>query len=422
LNRSQPPALRIRLALFRVFLAATFLVLAGQLWRLQMIRGDYYRNAADVNRFRLTRNPAPRGVIYDREGHLLARNQPQIKVAVIPAYLPEDRQQRTAMLIRLADLLQMPAVTVEAQIPGAPGPGVNLNPKPGILDIVHGAERAIDFYRPTLLKAGVSREVAMKLEEEHLDWPGIIVQIEPVREYEYGSLLAHLLGYVGPIPAEQAPVYAAQGYDPNQEKVGLTGVEYIYEQELRGRDGQKLVEVDIAGREVRMVGEPQAVVPGHNLRLTIDLRLQSAVEDILSRHLRIRFKQQAAVVAMNPQTGEILALVSLPAYDNNDFSGGISLETLRALQEDPNRPLVNHAISGMFPPGSTYKIIAAAGGLEEKVIDLGTRLYCGGILWLPNRFYPEDPQFGATFLLLDSPWQLWSTRLPRHHLGSGAIV
>jgi penicillin-binding protein 2 len=371
----------------------------AQLWRLQMMQGEYYQKAADINRFRLEESSAPRGVIYDRRGHLLARNMPQITVSIIPAYLPEDEAQRRELLFRLGDILDMPMTSAPPvrETKGEVRPAVQAEPErePGVLDILAEAEQAP--YRPALLKTEVPREVAMILEEEHLDWPGVLVQAEPVREYLYGPLLSHVLGYIGPIPEEQAEAYEADGYDPNRHLVGLTGVEYAFERELRGRDGEKLVEVDVAGREVRTVGEPQETVPGHNLRLTIDIGLQQATTDILQEQLRTLHKSQAVAIAMNPQTGEILAMVSLPSYDNNEFTGGISVEALRALHEDPDRPLVNHGISGQFPPGSTFKIVTASGALEEQVVTKSTPLYCGGILWLPNRFFPEDPSLAQPF-------------------------
>lgn len=373
----------------------TFLVLVGQLWRLQMVQGDYYQQAADVNRFRLARTLAPRGVIYDRRGYLLVRNKPELSVSVIPAYLPQDESEREDLLLRLAELIDMPIVGRSPQDPqdiqrfNKDGSAV------GIRDLLAKAEVAP--YRPAHLKTGIPREVALVLEEEHLDWPGVQVEVEPVREYLYGALLAHVLGYVGPVPEEQAGLYKAQGYDPNQDRVGLTGVEYSFEDDLRGYDGQKLIEVDVAGREIRIAGEPQSAVAGDNLRLSLDLDLQQAMEDVLNRHLRTYYKRQGVAIAMNPQTGEILGMVSLPSYDNNEFTSGISSKAFRALQEDPYRPLVNHAISGQFPPGSTFKIIVAAGALEEQVVTTQTRLYCGGIMWLPNRFYPEDPSLAQPF-------------------------
>ena len=391
--------IRIRLIVYRVILVVALAALVGQLWRLQIVRGDYYQEAADVNRFRLEEDPAPRGIIYDRRGYILARNMPQVKVSVIPAYLPDDAKERRRMLYSLADLLDMPFTSPPAGtlITDDTRPQLGLDPEPvqSVLGILAEAELAP--YRPALLKSDVPRDVAMILDEQHLDWPGVLVQAEPVREYLSGSLTSHVLGYIGPIPQEQAETYTAEGYDVNQDLVGLTGLEYSLEQELRGQSGQKMIEVDVAGREIQTVGEPQLSVPGHSLRLALDLDLQRAMEAALQRQLQAAFKSQGVAIAMNPQTGEILGLVSLPSYDNNAFTGGISSPELQELQEDADRPLVNHAISGMFPPGSAFKLVPASAGLEEEVITDATRLYCGGILWLPNRYYPEDPSLAQPF-------------------------
>jgi penicillin-binding protein 2 len=396
-NRSDSGGIKIRLAIYRGLVAVVFVALIGQLWRLQVMEGDYYRQAADTNRFRVQQNPAPRGVIYDRRGHLLVRNMPRISVAIIPAYLPEDEAERDALLRRLGALIDVPMTTPppERLRLGLHEPPAESQPEAGILEILAEAELAP--YRPAVVKKGVSREAAMTLEEQHLDWPGIVVQAEPVREYIHGSLTAHVLGYVGPIPGEWAEEYEARGYDTNRNLVGLTGIEYTFEDELRGVDGQELVEVDIAGRQVRVVGEPKTAVPGHNLQLTLDLDLQQAMEEILQKQLNTYYKKQGVAIAANPQTGEILGMVSLPNYDNNEFTGGISAKALQALQEDENRPLVNHAISGMFPPGSTFKIVTATGALEEGVLTASTTLYCGGILWLPNRYFPDDPSYAQPF-------------------------
>jgi penicillin-binding protein 2 len=397
------------------------LVLVGQLWRLQMVQGEHYQKAADYNRFRLESSPGPRGVIYDRWGHLLVRNTPQITVSIIPAYLPDDLNERDALLFKLAQLLDMPFMSQvdKDQSDGRMSASqkssisrVDGGDQKAIMDVLSEAELAP--YRPARLKVGVSREVALLLEEEHLDWPGVLVRAVPQREYLYGSLLAHYLGYVGPIPAEQVEDYEARGYDPNQDQVGLTGVEYTFEDDLRGRDGSKLIEVDIAGREVQTVGEVQAGVPGNNLRLTLDLGLQQTATEILADHMKAIGKQQGVVMAVNPQTGEILAMVSLPSYDDNEFTGGISSEKLKALQTDSNRPLLNQAISGQFAPGSTFKIITASAGLAEGVIDDDTHLHCGGTLWLPNRYYPEDPS-------LAQPFYCWTHKYGTSH-GSLSVI
>ncbi len=406
------------MTVFRLLLGLVFVVLVGQLWRLQIRQGEYYSEVAESNRIRLQADPALRGVIYDRRGHLLARNQPQLTVSIVPAYLPEDQDARAELLLRLSELIEMPLRTAPAGPSYLGNVSADLEPipdsPPGILDIVEKAEDNLAFYRPALLKEGISREVALALEEEHLDWPGVLVQSEPVREYLYGPLTSHILGYVGPIPREDAERYQAQGYDVNLHSVGISGIEHSFERDLRGVDGQKLIEVDVHGREIRTVGEPEPAVPGYNLQLTLDLDLQQATEEILQEQLRVLERKQGAVVALNPQTGEVLALVSLPSYDNNEFSGGISSLALQKLQEDASRPLVNHAISGMFPPGSTFKIAVAPGALEEGVVTANSTFYCGGILWLPNRFYPGDPS-------LAQPFYCWIHTSYGHH-GSLNVV
>ena len=396
-------------------------MLAAQLWRLQMVEGSYYQQAADYNRFRLESSPGPRGMIYDRWGHLLVRNVPRIAVYIIPAYLPDDSGERYRLLASLAQLLDMPMTAQidedhsDGTLPDSNAPsasGVSGSAPRAIMDLLTKAELAP--YRPALLKMDIPRDIALLLEEEHLDWPGVLVQAVPQREYLYGPLLAHYLGYVGPIPAEQVADYEARGYDSNQDQVGLTGVEYSFEDQLFGQDGTKLIEVDIAGREVRTVGQVQPQTPGNNLHLTLDLGLQQAATDILARQMKVVGKKQGVVVAMNPQTGEILAMVSLPSYDDNEFTGGISSDKLEALQTDQNRPLLNHAISGQFAPGSVFKIVTASAGLAEGVIDTGTRLYCGGTMWLPNRFYPEDPS-------LAQPFYCWTHKYSSSH-GSMSVI
>lgn len=393
--QQRKPATDGRLVVYRGLLILALLVLVGQLGRLQIVRGSAYQQAADVNRFRLATDLAPRGVIYDRRGYQLVRNLPLLSVAIVPAYLPEDAQERLILLTRLADLLDVPLRGPLHEVTPGRREAQALSSEKPLMEVLPTAELAP--YSAVRVKSDVPRDVALLLDEEHLDWPGIIIQTDSEREYIQGALTSHVLGFVGPVPAAQAEVYEAEGYNPNTDSVGLTGIEFSFERELRGESGQKLVEVDVAGREVRVVGEPQPTEPGYNLRLTLDLDLQAKVQEVLSQQLKALGKKQGVVVALNPQNGEVLALVSLPAYDNNLFTGGISIEDLRALQVNASRPLVNHGISGMFPPGSTYKLIVASAGLEEGVITSDTILHCGGILWLPNRYYPEDPSLAQPF-------------------------
>ncbi len=405
-----------RLWAFRGIVILVFLIFALQMWRLQIVEGEYYRMLADRNRFRLVPIEAARGVIYDRYERILVRNIPSFTVTIIPAYLPEDEQEEMAVFSRLSALLEIPVSTATASAPP-------LHPPPnwgregeeqGLKEMVDEARETAP-YRALTLKTNVDRDIVFTIEEEHLDLPGVLIEIDPIRQYPSGALVSHIIGYMGHIPGEQADIYADLGYDSN-DKVGLTGVELTFEEELRGSKGYKYSEVDVAGREVRAVGDPQPSQPGHNLILTIDLDLQEFTEDALRQGMEeaeayygeaSRVESGVAIV-MNPQTGEILSFVSLPSYDNNLFASGISQEDWAGLTEDPGKPLVNHAISGQYPPGSTFKIIPAAAALEEGVINNRTTLNCEGTLWLPNKYYPDDPE-------LAQPFYCWIHEYDRGH-------
>jgi penicillin-binding protein 2 len=403
-----PPDLNLkrRLWAFRGIVILVFLVFALQIWRLQIVRGEYYRMLADRNRFRLVPIEAARGVVYDRHGRILVRNIPSFAVTIIPAYLPEDEQEEMAVFSRLSALLEIPVSTAAASAGTPPfiPPKVEGERGGGIKEIVDEAREAAP-YRPLTLKTNVDRDTVFVIEEEHLNLPGVIIEIEPIRQYPSGELVSHIIGYMGPIPGEQAETYANRGYDPNNDQVGLTGVELTFEEELRGSKGYKYSEVDVAGREVRAMGDPQPSLPGHNLILTIDLDLQQFTEEALRQGMEkaeSAFGETSRVesgvaIAMNPQTGEILSFVSLPSYDNNLFASGISQEDWAQLTEDPGKPLVNHAISGQYPPGSTFKIVPATAALEEGVVNRRTTLKCEGTLWLPNKYFPDDPELAQQF-------------------------
>ena len=389
-----------RLTLYRLVVILAFVVLAAQLWRLQIVRGEQYRLMADRNRFRLVPFDAPRGVIYDRHGRILVRNVPSFSVTIVPAYLPEDEEEEKAVFARLSALLGIPATSATASPVGG------IAPRKGIKEMVEEA-RKVAPYSPVTIKTNVDRQTVFIIEEEHLDLPGVLIEVDPIRQYPTGALTSHIIGYVGPIPRERAEDYRKRGYDLN-DKVGLTGVELAFEEELRGEKGCKYIEVDAAGREVRQVGDPHPPQPGHNLVLTLDLDLQQFMAEALRRGMEAAGSESGVAIAMNPKTGEVLGMVSLPSYDNNLFSGGISAEDYARLSSDPNHPLVNHAISGQYPPGSTIKPVHAAAALEEGVVDRDTTLTCQGIMWLPNKYFPEDPA-------LAQPFYCWIHKYGRGH-------
>jgi penicillin-binding protein 2 len=383
-NDIKVPLPKGRFFIFQVVVILAFALLTIQLWRLQVIWGDNYRLEADRNRFRLVSVDAPRGVIYDRQGRILVWNQPSFAIAIVPADLPSEKEE--AVFARLSALLDLPASSQSASALG--------NPRAGIKELVDGG-RATPF-SPVIIKTNVPRDVAFVIEEEHLELPGVQVQIEPVRQYPEGPLTAHILGYVGRIPKEQAEEYLDRGYQPN-DWVGVAGVELVFEEWLQGVKGRKHIEVDVAGREVRTVGEPIYPQPGHNLILALDVELQRAAEAALWKGMEAVGSESGVVIAMNPQTGEILAMVSLPSYDDNLFAGGISPEDYERLSSDPGRPLFNRAISGQYPVGSTFKIVPATAALEEKVIDQNTHIFDPGVIWVPNQYAPYDPDLAQPF-------------------------
>lgn len=422
----------VRTFLYRVIIIAILFVLGVQLWRLQVGQGQDLRALADSNRFREVTEPAARGVIYDRSDRILARNRPTFAVMVVPADLPDDEAQLDAALDQLLTLLLTPVepvvaptATVTPTVTALPTPrpanrapdasavvsatvtpaGPPAAPRlPLTFDQLQTVPRATakalmleavetarlgSAFRPITVVSQVPQDVAFLVKESGHTLPGTQVQISAVREYLTGALTADLIGYLGPIPAEQADEYAAEGYGP-QDWVGYAGIENSYEQTLRGQVGFRQIQVDVAGREISTVGEPRPPVPGHNLHLTIDAELQQVMEAALRRGLAAAGSPSGVAIAMDPQNGAVLGMVSLPTYDNNLFADGITEKEYAVLSDDPTRPLLNHAISGIYPPGSTFKMVPASGGLQEGVITPGTHLQDNGILWLPNKYFPGD--------------------------------
>ncbi len=401
---------QIRIITYSLVILLTFGLLATRLYQLQIIQGDYFQLWADRNRFRLVSLNASRGIIYDRQGNILVRNVPSFTVTLIPAYLPDDPAEEETVFQSLSGLLALPATRTSsreiAQELGLSAQEIATMDILSIQEMVDGV-RDLAPYRPLVLKRNVDRDVVFQIEEEHLDLPGVLVEAEPVRQYPYDKSISHLMGYIGPVPANQVKEYEAKGYNVNEDQVGLIGVEAAFEELLRGHKGEKYIEVDVAGREVNAVSE-NPPIPGKSLRLTVDLALQEQMIQALQRGLEQAGAGIGVAIAMNPQTGEILGMVSLPAYDNNLFSGGISVADYRRLSEDPYHPLINHAISGRHPPGSTFKIIPAAAALQEGVITRRTLIKCQGTMWLPDQRFPDDPELGQTFYC-------WIHKLNRGH-------
>ena len=406
---------RVRSYIFRGFSLLFFLVLALQLWNLQVVQRGQYEALADENRLRQVQVPSPRGVIYDRNGELLVRNRPVYNVTIVPAFLPDDATAQTKVFARLSELLELPITTqVEPVASRNNGyfqainhhqynrqlPRQIINPRSrqfineplGIRDAVNQSPPFI----PVTIATDVDPMLVAQIEEERLDLPGVIVDISPSRDYLYKDLMSHILGYVGPIPAEQFDNYAALDYDLT-DIVGLAGLEVGYEPWLHGVKGLESIEVDVTGQKIRTVSENIQARPGHNLRLSIDIELQEATRQALQEQMDEVNSSQGVAIAMNPQNGEILAMVSLPSFDNNLFSRGISARELALLSEDRWNPLVNHATAGLYPPGSIFKVIPASGALQERVVTPETIFVDEGVLYLPNQFEPDNLDLAQPF-------------------------
>ncbi|MCC9078307.1 penicillin-binding protein 2 [Litorilinea aerophila] len=445
----------LAMTLFRLGLILAFLIMVARLYRLQIVEGQDFRQRADDNRFELVELPAPRGVIYDRTGTILARNRPSFEVAVVPEDLPFDDPETPEdeegleivkilqllradtdedVALRIAELMflrlgradfaetvgeagvKLNYITVPGPVqlvtPEDGGPPQEVAvpvlvpdisqplPMPGLVALV---KRVVALSgqgsasRPVPILDLVDRIRAVELAEESYRIPSVRIHEVPVRDYVYGPYMSHVLGFMGPIPAAAAEDYRARGYTNPNEKVGLNGLEYSYQQELRGIPGYRNVEVDILGREVRTVGQVLEPVPGSNLILNIDLRLQQVMYDTLQAKLEEKNTPWGVAIAMNPMNGAILGMVSLPSYDNNVFAERINEDYL-ALQNDEHRPLINYAIGGLYPPGSTFKLVTATAALAEGIITPQTTIVDSGPIYLPNRFFPDDPSQAQEFV------------------------
>lgn len=375
-----PPRQRLiyRFGVFGLVVILIVGVLATRLFSLQVAGGAPASGRAVEGRLTLQPLRSPRGLIYDRAGRLLAYNVPSYVVRVRPADLPLS--ERPEVVARLSTLLGMP----ESEVIEA------IDRNAGLL------------YEPARVASDVPLEVARIIDEESRSLPGVDVIVEDRRQYDYGPLVSQLVGYTGGVTAEDLARLVDGDYLAD-DVMGKAGVEATYETTLRGTYGVEQIERDGAGRMVRRVQTVEAPTPGHSIELTIDVEVQREAEEALGWAMDLVGLQRGAIIAMNPQTGEILAMVSLPTYDNNQFARGISQADYQELLHATGSPLTNHAISDQYPPGSTYKVVTGVGGLQDGIVEpheeLRTAPYLeinGYKYWEWNRrgFGPQDI-FGA---------------------------
>ncbi|HET7058289.1 MAG TPA: penicillin-binding protein 2, partial [Nitrospiraceae bacterium] len=342
-----------RLFILRVGLLLVVALLGLRLWHLQIHEGPYYRDLSENNRTRLVLLEPARGLIYDRHGVLLANNVPSFSLYV----MLEDVKDREFLIQQLTDLLGLDPALVRKKMTAK---GSKLIPRK--------------------IKDRMTLRDATLVESHRLDMPGVMIQVESQRNYPGGVTAAHLLGYVGEISADQ--LEKPEFLDLHQGSiVGQYGVEKSYDRHMRGMAGQKSVEVDALGHEKKasVVERPQA---GNDLYLTIDVRLQKVAEDLLG-------EEQGAIVALDPNSGDILAMASRPGFDPNVLSRELTTKQWVEIVQDEGRPLNNRASQGQYPPGSTFKIPMAVAALETKTMSPSSTVFCNGGYQFGKRLYHD---------------------------------
>lgn len=385
-----------RLVFFRTVALSAICVLLLRTWQLQFVEGAKHREDSDENRFQTIPISATRGVIYDRYGKPLALNDPAWLVTITPALLPESLEDTLVVYNQVSALVDVPATRAIADAVGR----TNVRS----IDELVTEGQGIAPFRPVVIASDVEREVAMTILENKQNLPGVDVDARSVRSYPSGLATAQIIGYLGPISQERAAELREIGLDPAFDRVGYAGIEAFFQEELAGTNGSETYEVDVAGRQLQLV-ESVEHESGYSIQLTLDLDLQVAAQQALVNRINTinldpstPQSSSGVVIAMNPQTGEILSMVSWPTYDNSRFARSIDGEYYFDLADDPTRPLVNHAISSLYPPGSVWKMITSVAVLEEEVILPNTQLDDPGRLSLPNAYAPNDQGQAQTFV------------------------
>ena len=330
----------LRFLAFGLVVLIGITILTGRLAYMQLANGGQYLQRTDPNHVVAEAVPSTRGLIYDRAGRLLVTNIPSFAVKIRPGDLPVS--QRAAVVTRLSGLLGLSATDISTAIDANPG---------SRFDLVRIAN---DVPEPT----------ARLISEASADLPGVQVVVESHRQYLSGPLFSQILGYTGPVSPEEIRELSTKGYLPD-DWIGKSGVEASYESYLRGTYGSQNVERAASGRVVQVVSTVRDPKAGSSLQLTIDSREQKLAQQAIQWGIDTANLESGVLIVMNPQTGEVLAMVSLPTYDNNLFATGISTADYQGLLKASGRPLVNHAIGDQYPPGSTYKVVTGTGGLAD---------------------------------------------------------
>jgi penicillin-binding protein 2 len=340
-RRAQPsdPWTRRVLAL-AVVATVGFAALLGQLWYLQALEGGRLQEMSEKNRIRIRPVAAPRGILFDRNGLPLVDNRPAFTLSLIP----REMDDRDTVLARVAVLLKIPLTELQEALDRVPA----------------------DSFRPVRVRRGLSLEDVTKVEERKLELPGVIVEVEPQRVYPTSTFAAHLLGYVREVSEDQMK----QGRYRRGDMIGQSGLERMLDEYLRGKDGGERIEVDALGRPVQVMKREEPN-PGAQVVTSVDRRIQETAERALGG-------RAGAIVVMDPRNGDVLAMVSSPAFALDQLAGNLDREDWRQLISDPRTPLMNRALQSQYAPGSVFKIVVAAAGLQEGSLTPMDNTYCNG--------------------------------------------
>ncbi len=348
---------------FLYFLIIIFLlVLFAKAVDLQIIKGEYWLSLAEENRIRSYPIKALRGIIYDRNGNSFVSNEPKFDLTVVPADLLKQEKEMPEILNYLAEILKESQENIETLIKENAGLSI-----------------------PITVKENISKETTLILKSKFSENPAVLVEINSQRNYISGSYFSHILGYLGKISPEEREKHSDYLID---DHIGKTGLELYYENILRGYYGEKLVEVDSRG-EIKNIFARKESQSGKDIFLSIDSGLQKKLHDEIKGMLWGLKTNRAAGIALNPNTGEILALVSFPDFDNNKFVQGLTEKEFEKIKQNPSKPLFNRTIAGVYPPGSTIKPLLATAALKEGIVTPYQTINCTGSITVYHKYYPN---------------------------------
>lgn len=407
---------------FLVVVTLLIFTIIGRLVYIQILERGSYQIKAEGNRQRIIQIPSERGLIFDRNGVQLTENIPNFSLAVVPQDLPRDRIELQKIINKLSGITQdnpknieetmdkyknyrHDSIVVTEDIPYdiALKILISSDELPGIA-IHRGSKRLYLTNNPEGLKLNTTTTILSETE------------ITNIENASHANSLSQVLGYIGKLSPEELDEYYKKGYLPS-DSIGKMGVEQSFEQEMRGLYGQKRIEVDSRGAEQAVIAAVDPT-PGNHIKLSIDYKIQDELESIINNWLTKNNKKRASGIVMNPQNGEILALVSLPGFDNNDFSGGIDIVRYKKYIEDENHPLFNRTIAGSFPSGSVIKPAVASAALSEGVITPKTTVLSTGGIWLGQRFFPDWTPIGSGITDVRKSIS-WSVNTFYYYIGGG---